>query len=43
MVFHLVPGIYVPPDFVVVISETVIVTASGVEVVTDYPRQLFTG
>lgn len=42
MVFHLVPGIYMPPDFVVVISETVIVTASGVEIVTDYPRRLFT-
>ena len=42
MVFHLVPGIYVPPDFVVVISETVIVTETGVEVVTDFPRRLFT-
>jgi Xaa-Pro dipeptidase len=42
MVFHLVPGIYVPPEFVVVISETVIVTAAGVEVVTDFPRRLFT-
>ena len=42
MVFHLVPGIYVPPDFVVVISETVIVTETGVEVVTDFPRCLFT-
>lgn len=42
MVFHLVPGIYVPPEFVVVISETVIVTETGVEVVTDFPRRLFT-
>ncbi len=42
MVFHLVPGIYVPPDYVVVISETVIVTDGGVEVVTDFPRRLFT-
>ena len=41
MVFHLVPGIYVPPDFVVVISETIIVTESGAEVITDFPRQLF--
>jgi Xaa-Pro dipeptidase len=42
MVFHLVPGIYVPPEFVVVISETVIVTETGVEVVTDFERRLFT-
>jgi Xaa-Pro dipeptidase len=41
MVFHLVPGIYVPPDFVVVISETVIVTDAGAEVITDFPRRLF--
>jgi hypothetical protein len=26
---------------VVVISETIIVTESGVEVITDFPRQLF--
>ena len=42
MVFHLVPGIYMPPDFVVVISETVIVTETGAEVVTQFPRRLFT-
>jgi Xaa-Pro dipeptidase len=41
MVFHLVPGIYVPPEFVVVISETVIVTEVGVEVITDFPRRIF--
>ncbi len=41
MVFHLVPGIYVPPEFVVVISETVIVTGTGAEVVTDFSRGLF--
>ena len=41
MVFHLVPGIYVPPEFVVVISETVVVTNVGAEVVTDFPRRLF--
>ena len=41
MVFHLVPGIYVPPHFVVVISETVIVTGEGAEVVTQFPRRLF--
>lgn len=42
MVFHLVPGIYVPPDFVVVISETVVVTPTGCEAITDFPRRLFT-
>lgn len=42
MVFHLVPGIYVPPEFVVVISETVIVTDAGAEAITRFPRQLFT-
>jgi Xaa-Pro dipeptidase len=42
MVFHLVPGIYVPPEFVVVISETVIVTEQGVDVVTEFPRKMFT-
>ena len=41
MVFHLVPGIYVPPEFVVVISETAVVTDAGAEVVTDFPRRLF--
>ncbi|MGN6548801.1 MAG: M24 family metallopeptidase [Pararhizobium sp.] len=42
MTFHLVPGIYVPKRFVVVISETVVVTASGCEALTSYPRGLFT-
>ncbi|WP_421694563.1 M24 family metallopeptidase [Aestuariivirga sp.] len=41
MVFHLVPGIYVPPEFVVVLSETIIVTERGVEVITAFPRKLF--
>jgi Xaa-Pro dipeptidase len=41
MVFHLVPGIYVPPEVVVVISETVVVTEAGAEVVTEFPRRLF--
>lgn len=42
MVFHLVPGIYVPGRHAVVVSETVAVTASGAERVVDYPRALFT-
>ena len=41
MVFHLVPGIYVPGEHVVVISETVAVTDTGCEVITSFPRDLF--
>lgn len=41
MVFHLVPGIYVPGRFAVVISETVIVTPAGVERVVEIPQDLF--
>jgi Xaa-Pro dipeptidase len=41
MVFHLVPGIYVPGEHVIVISETVAVTETGCEVITDFPRDLF--
>jgi Xaa-Pro dipeptidase len=41
MVFHLVPGIYVPGRCAVVISETVIVTANGAERVIDVPPDLF--
>lgn len=41
MVFHLVPGIYAPGRFAVVISETVIVTPAGVERVVEVPREVF--
>jgi Xaa-Pro dipeptidase len=41
MVFHLVPGIYVPGRFAVVISETVIVTPRGAERAVDFPAELF--
>ena len=41
MVFHLVPGIYVPGEHVVIISETVAVTDTGCEVITSFPRDLF--
>lgn len=41
MVFHLVPGIYVTGKYVVVISETVVVTATGCEPLTTYPREVF--
>ena len=41
MVFHLVPGIYVPGEHAIVISETVAVTATGCEPITRFPRGLF--
>jgi Xaa-Pro dipeptidase len=41
MVFHLVPGLYVPGRMAVVISETVAVTADGADRVMDFPPQLF--
>lgn len=42
MVFHLVPGIYVPGRHAVVVSETVAVGALGAERLVDYPREVFT-
>lgn len=41
MAFHLVPGIFVPGEFGLVISETVIVGPSGAVPVMDLPRELF--
>ncbi|WAJ29349.1 M24 family metallopeptidase [Antarcticirhabdus aurantiaca] len=41
MVFHLVPGIFVPGRHVVVISETVLVTPTGCERLTNVPQDLF--
>jgi Xaa-Pro dipeptidase len=41
MVFHLVPGLYLPGRAAVVISETVAVTADGVERMADFPRPIF--
>jgi Xaa-Pro dipeptidase len=41
MVFHLVPGLYIPGRMAVVISETVAVTANGAERVMEFPPQLF--
>ncbi len=41
MVFHLVPGVFVPGRYLINISETVLVTESGCEVLTDFPRELF--
>jgi Xaa-Pro dipeptidase len=41
MTFHIVPGIFVPGRHLIVISETLLVTPSGCEVLTDFPRDLF--
>jgi Xaa-Pro dipeptidase len=41
MTFHLVPGITIHGKYEVTISETVLVTESGCEVLTSYDRQLF--
>lgn len=41
MSFHIVPGIFVPGRHLIVISETILVTPFGCEVLTDFPRDLF--
>jgi Xaa-Pro dipeptidase len=41
MVFHLVPGMYLPGRMAVVVSETVAVTADGVDPIMDFPREIF--
>jgi hypothetical protein len=41
MTFHLVPGFGELGKYNLVISETVLVTGSGCEVVTNFPRDLF--
>lgn len=40
MVFHMPPALRVPAQCGVGFSETVLVTASGCEVLTDFPREL---
>lgn len=41
MVFHFVPGVYVPNVCAVVVSDTVAVTPNGCELVTHFPRDFF--
>lgn len=41
MVFHVVPGIFVPRKHMVGISETVVVTENGCECLTTFPRAVF--
>ena len=41
MTFHLVPGIYDLGRHTIVISETVLVSETGCEVITNFPRDLF--
>jgi Xaa-Pro dipeptidase len=40
MVFHMPPAMRMPNEFAVGYSETVAVTPTGVEVLTDHPRKL---
>lgn len=42
MAFHLVPGVIVPRKYLISVTETVLVTETGCEVITDFPRGLFT-
>lgn len=41
MVFHLVPGLFRPRQYLIEVSETVLVTRDGCECITDFPRDLF--
>lgn len=41
MTFHFVPGVFVANVCAVVVSETVLVTETGCEVITHFPRDLF--
>jgi Xaa-Pro dipeptidase len=41
MMFHLVPGVIVPKRHLISVTETVLVTESGCEVITEFPRELF--
>jgi Xaa-Pro dipeptidase len=41
MTFHLVPGLYDLGRHTLIISETVLVTDTGCEVITNFPRDLF--
>ncbi len=41
MTFHLVPGVYDLGRYTIIISETVLVTEHGCEVITRFPRDLF--
>ncbi len=42
MVFHLVPGIIVPKRHLISVTDTVLVTETGCELITKFPRGLFT-
>ena len=41
MTFHLVPGVIVPKRYLISVTETVLVTETGCEVITRFPRTLF--
>ena len=41
MVFHLVPGVYVPGRYAVVVSETVAIGPAGAERIVPFPPDVF--
>jgi Xaa-Pro dipeptidase len=41
MVFHIVPGVFVPGRYLINITETVLITETGCEPLTSFPRELF--
>ena len=41
MALHLVPGLFVLREYGIVVSESVVVTEGGCEVVTEFSRGLF--
>ncbi len=41
MTFHLVPGFYDLTKYAIFMSETVLVTDDGCEVITQFPREVF--
>jgi Xaa-Pro dipeptidase len=41
MVFHLIPWALVPGQFAMGLSETIRVTKTGCEVITQFPREIF--
>lgn len=42
MTFHLVPGVIVPKRYLISVTDTVLVTETGCELITRFPRGLFT-
>jgi Xaa-Pro aminopeptidase len=41
MTFHLVPGLWELGKYLIIVSETVLVTESGSEAITNFPQPMF--